>query len=75
LPTALFELGLRTATDGQDLWEVGGLPCDATQMMRLDEIEALLRPIASKWRSSLSSKSGLPDADGLIMDCAPPQDV
>jgi hypothetical protein len=41
--------------------------------MRLDEVKALWGPIASKWRSGLPSKAGLPAADGLIMVCAPPK--
>jgi hypothetical protein len=30
--------------DGQDLREIGRLPCDATHVMGLDEIKALLAP-------------------------------
>ena len=30
--------------DRQDLREIGRLPCDATKVMRLDEIKALLAP-------------------------------
>jgi Wax ester synthase/diacylglycerol acyltransferase catalytic domain len=46
-------IGQRTEVDGplvhgvrdrQDLREIGRLPCDATQVMRLDEIKALLAP-------------------------------
>ena len=69
-------IGQRTEVDGalvhgvrdrQDLREIGGLPCDTTQMMRLDKIKALLAPDRIEVALRLSSKSGLPAADGLIM--------
>ena len=59
---------MRGVRDRQDLGEIGRLPCDTAQVMRLDEIKALLAPdrIEVALRTVIQ-KSGLPAARGLIM--------